>query len=141
MDMMKVFIWLVYPYLVLAIFGMGFIWQVNIPVFTTSEEYRKNQLIHKFFNRFLMILLILSFITGICVFIFYHVTNEPILIFHWVKSLVFLDPELEIIESISPLSRTHLILFSTFICLFAFSNKMKEVFKPIQFFKKKKKQK
>src|SRR5690554_5355389 len=138
MDFLEMAIWLVYPYLVIAILGMGLIWQINVPLTAVNHDYKKSLFMQKFFNRFLMILLILSIITGIGVIIFYNVTDDPLLIFHWVMSLISLNPQLEIIESISTLSRTHLFFLSTFLCMVAFSSKLRKIFKPLRFFKKRK---
>lgn len=112
-------IWLVYPYVVIAILGMGLIWQVNAPL--DQEETPSLKRHYTFFNRTTIGLMIMSFLTGIGVILFNSMADEPEKLFYWVKSLVYLEPDMELIRSISFLSRSHFVLLLTFLLMFSFS--------------------
>jgi nitrate reductase gamma subunit len=133
MDLLQIFLWLIYPYVVVAIVGMGWIWRVDTQ--TNDDEkvsFKKRSL---FLNRTIISLMFLSFSTGVGVILFNSITNEPEKLFHWVKSLVYLEPDLDLIRSTSFLSRTHFILLLTFLLLLSFSTYIGYVTKPFLYVK------
>lgn len=133
MDLLQIFLWLIYPYVVVAIVGMGWIWRVDTK--NNDDEkvsFKKRSL---FLNRIIISLMFLSFSTGVGVILFNSITNEPEKLFHWVKSLVYLEPDMDLIRSTSFLSRTHFILLLTFLLLLSFSTYIGYVAKPFLYVK------
>lgn len=128
MDLLQVMLWLVYPYAVVAILGMGFIWKANTPI--EQEERGVLRLGYKFLNRTTIGLMILSFASGIAVIMFNGIANESVKLYHWVMSLVYLDPDMDLIRSISFLSRTHFLLLLTFLVLLPFSKYIRYLWPP-----------
>lgn len=119
MDLLQIMLWLVYPYAVVAILGMGLIWKVNTPLDQDeSSSFKKG---YQFLNRTTIGLMILSFLTGIGVILFDNISNDPEKLFYWVRSLVYLEPDMELIGSISFLSRSHFLLLLTFLMILPFS--------------------
>lgn len=118
MNMLQIMLWLVYPYAVVAILGMGLIWKANPVEQEGQESVRKY---HIFLNRTTIGLMFLSFGSGIAILLFNGVANESAMLYQWVLSLINLDPNMELIRSISFLSRTHFLLLLTFLLLLPFS--------------------
>lgn len=133
--MIRELLWMIYPYIVIAIVGMALVWQIKTPVDQDEEELRGT--FSKLLHRIIKALMILSLITGIGVVLFYNLSNDPEKIFYWVKSLVFLNPDMALIENISFLSRLHFMLLLTSLLLLSFSNKFSFILRPYQYFKKK----
>lgn len=119
MNMLQIILWLVYPYAVVAILGMGLIWKANPPVYQEEQESVKKY--HIFLNRTTIGLMFLSFGSGIVILLFNGIANESAMLYQWVLSLINLDPNMELIRSISFLSRTHFLLLLTFLLLLPFS--------------------
>lgn len=119
MDLLQVMLWLVYPYAVVAILGMGFIWKANTPI--EQEKQGILRLGYTFLNRTTIGLMILSFASGLAVIMFNGLANESAKLYQWVLSLIYLDPDMDLLRSISFLSRTHFLLLLTFLVLLPFS--------------------
>lgn len=125
MDLLQIMLWLVYPYTVVAILGMGLIWKGNDPL--DQEEGSSIKKGYQFLNRTTIGLMIMSFLTGVGVILFNNISNDPQKLFHWVKSLVYLEPDMELIKSISVLSRSHFLLLLTFLLILPFSKYIKYI--------------
>ncbi|GEM_PF-3695238 len=135
MGLLQMMLWLVYPYAVIAVLGMGLIWQVHPRL--EQEEVRSIQRFHKFLNRTTIALMLLSFLTGIGVVLFNRISDDPEKLYHWVKSLMHLEPDTALIEDISLLSRTHFILLLTFLFILPFSKYIRYLWIPGFFSKEK----
>jgi nitrate reductase gamma subunit len=134
MEMLHIILWMIYPYTVIAILGMGLVWQYDL------TRWQDDQLPDSIGSRMLKKtaggLLILSFLSGIAVIFFYSMANEPVDLFYWVVSLIQLKPNMEVIESISILSRIHLILLLTSILVVSLTKYVYYIFKPHRYIKK-----
>lgn len=135
MDLLQIMLWLVYPYAVVAILGMGLIWKVNTPL--DQDEGGSFKKVYQLLNQTTIGLMIMSFATGLAVILFMNISNEPEKLFYWVKSLVYLEPDMELIGSISILSRSHFLLLLTFLLILPFSKYIK-YFWPIALLSKEK---
>jgi nitrate reductase gamma subunit len=131
MDMLHVIIWMIYPYTVVAILGMGLVWQYDMEkvVEGSQVELKTSQTL----KRTITSLMGLCLITGIAVFIFSSIANEPRQLFHWVLSLFRLQPDMELIMNISILSQVHLLLVLTLLLVFSFTKYISYLFIPHQF--------
>ncbi|WP_019153268.1 respiratory nitrate reductase subunit gamma [Robertmurraya massiliosenegalensis] len=119
MDLLQIIIWLIYPYVVVAVLGMALIWRVNGR--SVQEEMKFLYKLGSVVNRIILVLMALSLLSGIGVVVFYSITGDPEKLFYWVKSLVILDPDLDLIGSISILSQTHFLLLLTMLLALSFS--------------------
>jgi nitrate reductase gamma subunit len=128
MEMLHVVLWMIYPYTVVAILGMGLVWQYDMAtVIEDSEvEFKTSQLL----RRTITSLMGLSFLTGIAVVLFSHMTNEPRQLFDWVISLLRLNPNPELIMNISILSQVHLFLVLTLLLVLSFTKYISYLFIP-----------
>lgn len=133
MDLLQIIIWLIYPYVVVAVLGMALIWRVNGP--SVQEEMKFLYKLGAIVNRMILVLMVLSFLSGFGVIAFYSMTNEPEKLFYWVRSLIYLQPDLDLIGSISFLSRTHFLLLLTLLLALSFSKYIGLLSRPIQLFK------
>lgn len=134
MDLLQITLWVIYPYAVVAIIGMGIIWQVSGSGEQDHEKlYKKMSL---FLKHSIIGLMVLSFATGLGVILFYSISNDPEKLFFWVKSLVILEPDMDLIGSISVLSRTHLLLLLTLLLMLSLSKYIRYLWSPLFFLKK-----
>ncbi|MGM0902405.1 MAG: respiratory nitrate reductase subunit gamma [Bacillota bacterium] len=115
-------LWIVFPYTVLAIVGMGLIWQLETPgggkAKSTSE---------RFFTESLKWLLVLCTLTGLVVI---HLYDEIAQLFLWFLSFIQLQPDMSLIKNISFLSQIHIVIVFLFLLSLAFSNKICYLSKP-----------
>lgn len=133
MDMLHVILWMIYPYTVVAILGMGLVWQYDMEkvVEGSQVELKTNQTL----KRSITSLMGLCLITGIAVFIFSSIANEPRQLFNWVLSLLRLQPDMELIMNISILSQVHLLLVLTLLLVFSFTKYISYLLIPHQLIK------
>lgn len=133
MGLLQIMLWLVYPYAVVAVLGMGLIWQAHPRI--EQDDLSPIRRIYTLLNRTTIGLMLLSFLTGTAVILFNSMTDEPEKLFYWVRSLVYLDPDLDLISSVSLLSRTHFLLLLTFLFLLPFSKYIRYLWPPRLFSK------
>lgn len=135
MEIFQIILWIIYPYVVFAVFGMGIVWQNDVE----NEYAQQNQPVEscRLLKKTVMGLMILSVITGLAVIYHSSMNNEPKLIFEWVMSLVRLQPNTEIIRNISFLSRMHFVVLLTFILFISFTNYLPYLLRPHLYFAKK----
>ncbi len=115
-------LWIVFPYTVVAIVGMGLIWQLDTP-----GGVKANSAVEKFLTGSLKGLLILCTVSGLVVIHFY---NEVTQLFLWFLSFIQLQPDMSLIENISFLSQMHIVVVFLFLLGLAFSNKISYLLKP-----------
>jgi nitrate reductase gamma subunit len=118
----KMLLWIVFPYMVVAIFGMGVIWQFDAP-----EGSRSSSVPERILSGSLKWLLILCTITGLGLI---HFSDEFSQMLLWLLSLLQFRPDMNLILSASLLSQTHLIIVFVFFLALAFTNKMAFIIKP-----------
>ena len=128
MEMYQILLWIVFPYMVLAIVGMGIIWQLDI-----SKGVRSQSLPERILTGSLKGLLILCTLTGLAMI---HLSNEFVQMVLWLLSLIQLNPDMNLILSISTLSQAHLIIFFLFLLALAFTNKIAYIIRPHLYLKK-----
>jgi nitrate reductase gamma subunit len=133
MEMLHVVLWMIYPYSVLAILGMGIVWQYDMAkvIEDTEVELKTGQ----FLRRTITSLTGLSFLTGIAVMLFSNITNDPEALFQWVLSLLRFNPDVNLIMNISILSQVHLLLVLTLLLVLSFTKYISYLFSPHQFLK------
>lgn len=133
MEMLHVVLWLIYPYTVVAILGMGLVWQYDVSMILADSEIElKSSLL---LRKLVTSLMGLSFLTGVAVVLFYSMTNEPKQLFNWVISLFRLQPDMNLIMNISILSQIHLFLVLTLLLVLSFTKYISYLFNPHQLFK------
>ena len=120
-------VWIVFPYTVMAIVGMGLIWQLQTPnggkTKSTSERILTGSL---------KWLLVLCTLTGLVVI---HLYDEITQLFLWFLSFVQLHPDMSLIKDISLLSQVHIVIIFLFLLSLAFSNKIGYLSKPHSYLK------
>ncbi|MFE8700347.1 respiratory nitrate reductase subunit gamma [Cytobacillus sp. FJAT-54145] len=132
--MFHIILWIIYPYSVVAILGMGIVWQIDAT--KIHEEHCSIMEENPILRRTVWSLMTLSILSGIGVVIFYSISDEPLRLFHWVVSLIALAPDMELIKNISYLSRIHLMLLLTFLLMLSFSRQISYFLRPHRYFKK-----
>ncbi|WP_181884625.1 respiratory nitrate reductase subunit gamma [Neobacillus piezotolerans] len=120
-------VWLVYPYTVAAVLGMGIVWKYDTPEYF-GEMQRKSGLI---LNKTVKVLWLLTTVTGIGLIAFYRATDEFATMFGWLIGFLHFSPDMELLKHASLLLRIHLILLFTFLLFFSFTKYVSIVFKPI----------
>lgn len=133
MEMLHVVLWMIYPYTIMAILGMGLVWQYDMAkVLEDSEmELKTSQLLQKTITS----LFLLCLVTGIAVIFFSSMTNDTEQLFNWVLSLLRFNPDLNVIMNISILSQVHLLLVLTLLLVLSFTKYLSYLFIPRQFLK------
>lgn len=122
MEIYQILLWIVFPYTVVAIVGMGLIWQLDIPSSVSASSVSERILTES-----LKWLLTLCTLTGLVVI---HIYNEFSQVALWFLSLIQLQPDMGLIKNISILSQIHLVIVFLFLLALAFSNKINYVMKP-----------
>ncbi|MBA4536479.1 respiratory nitrate reductase subunit gamma [Bacillus aquiflavi] len=129
MEILQIILWIVYPYFAIAILGMGLVWRFDDDVnYIENPPYSVRA--SKILKCTVKSLLLLSLFSGISVFIFRSITNEPLLLFYWFVSLVQLNPDMDLIMNISILSRTHLLFLFTFLTMTSLTSYITYLIKP-----------
>ncbi len=126
--MLPIVIWVIFPYTVLAIVGMGLVWQYNEVALSEEDLSYFNPCC--FINKLLKGLLVLTCLSGFAMVAFSAFSNEPIRLFQWVMSLVLLQPDMELVMNISIYSQVHFFVVCFFLLILAFTNKVAYLFKP-----------
>jgi nitrate reductase gamma subunit len=115
-------VWIVFPYTVLAIVGMGLIWQLETPSGGKAKSTSE-----RFLTGSLRWLLVLCTLTGLVVI---HLYDEIAQLFLWFLSFIQFQPDMSLIENISLLSQMHIVIVFLFLLSLAFSNKICYLLKP-----------
>ncbi|WP_316571097.1 respiratory nitrate reductase subunit gamma [Neobacillus sp. YIM B06451] len=131
MELLQWFVWLVYPYTVAAVLGMGIVWQYD-----TRDQFdnmqRKSGMI---LNRIVKMLWLLTTLTGIGLIVFNGATGELAAMAGWMIGFLHFSPDMEILKHASLLLQIHVILLFTFLLFFSFTKYVSIVFKPIRLLK------
>jgi nitrate reductase gamma subunit len=131
MEMVQVFLWIVYPYTVAAIVAMGLVWQYD----SASEEGARTKA-----SRYLVCtvkaLMVLSSATGIAIVLSNSISNEPVQLLRWLISLAQLQPDMDLVMNISILSKVHFIIVFLFLLSLAFTKEIYYLLKPHLYVKK-----
>lgn len=133
MEMLHVVLWLIYPYTIMVILGMGLVWQYDIA--QVLEDADVNLKTSQFLRKTITGLMGLSFITGIVVIFSSSMPNDPENLFNWFLSLVRFNPDINVIMNISILSQVHLFLVLTLLLLLSFTKYISYVFIPHRYIK------
>lgn len=133
MEMLHVVLWLIYPYTIMVILGMGLVWQYDIA--QVLEDADVNLKTSQFLRKTITGLMGLSFITGIAVIFSSSMPNDPENLFNWFLSLVRFNPDINVIMNISILSQVHLFLVLTLLLLLSFTKYISYVFIPHRYIK------
>lgn len=131
MEMLQVFLWIVFPYTVAAIVAMGLVWQYD----SSCVEGAKTKA-----GQFLLYvvrgLMFISTATGISIVLTGSISNEPVQLLRWLLSLAQLQPDMDLILDISILSTVHFIVVFLFLLSLAFTKEIYYVLKPHLYLKK-----
>ncbi|WP_409274399.1 respiratory nitrate reductase subunit gamma [Neobacillus sp. SCS-31] len=131
MELLQWFVWLVYPYTVAAVLGMGIVWQYD-----TQDQFgnmqRKSGMI---LNRIVKMLWLLTTLTGVGLIVFNGATGELAAMAGWMIGFLHFSPNMEILKHASLLMQIHVILLFTFLLFFSFTKYVSIVFKPIHLLK------
>jgi nitrate reductase gamma subunit len=131
MEMLQMFLWIVYPYTVFAIVGMGIVWQYD-----ASREEGGRTKAGRLLIVLVKILMAASTATGIAIVMSSSLSDEPILLLRWLISLVQLQPDMSLILDISILSTVHYIVVFLFLLSLAFTKEIYYLIKPHHYLKK-----
>jgi nitrate reductase gamma subunit len=131
MEMLQIFLWIVYPYSVAAIVAMGLVWQYD----ASREEGTRSKA-----GRLLLVvvktLMAASTATGIAIVLSSSIANEPVLLFRWLISLAQLQPDVSLVMNVSILSKVHFIVVFLFLLSLAFTKEIYYLLKPHLYIKK-----
>lgn len=131
MEMLQIFLWIVYPYSVAAIVAMGLVWQYD----ASREEGTRSKA-----GRLLLVivktLMAASTATGIAIVLSSSIANEPVLLLRWLISLAQLQPDMSLVTDVSILSKVHFIFVFLFLLSLAFTKEIYYLLKPHLYIKK-----
>ncbi|MBT2694310.1 respiratory nitrate reductase subunit gamma [Bacillus sp. ISL-55] len=131
MELIQLFLWIVYPYSVAAIVAMGLVWQYD----ASREEGTRSKA-----GRFLLVvvktLMVASTATGIAIVLSSSIAYEPVLLFRWLISLAQLRPDMSLVTDVSILSKVHFIIVFLFLLSLAFTKEIYYLLKPHLYIKK-----
>lgn len=131
MEMLQIFLWIVYPYSVAAIVAMGLVWQYD----ASREEGTRSKA-----GRLLLVivktLMAASTATGIAIVLSSSIANEPVLLLRWLISLAQLQPDMSLVTDVSILSKMHFIFVFLFLLSLAFTKEIYYLLKPHLYIKK-----
>jgi nitrate reductase gamma subunit len=133
MEMLHVVLWLIYPYTIMVILGMGIVWQYDIA--KVLEDADANLKTSHYLRKTITSLMCLSFITGIAVIFSTSMPNDPENLFNWFVSLLRFNPDMNVIMNISILSQIHLFLVLTLLLLLSFTKYISYLFIPHRYIK------
>lgn len=133
MEMLHVVLWLIYPYTIMVILGMGLVWQYDIA--KVLEDADVNLKTSHFLRSTITSLMCLSFITGLAVIFSTSMPNDPENLFNWFMSLLRFHPDINVIMNISILSQIHLFLVLTLLLLLSFTKYISYLFIPHRYIK------
>ncbi|RSD29371.1 respiratory nitrate reductase subunit gamma [Mesobacillus subterraneus] len=132
MEMLQVFMWIVFPYTVAAIVAMGIVWRYDAAGEEAAASTSGKILVYVVKG-----LMAASTATGIVIVLSSKISDEPILLLKWLVSLAQLEPDLTLILDISILSKVHFIVVFLFLLSLAFTKEFYYLFKPHLYLKKK----
>ena len=127
-------LWMIYPYMVAVIFTMGIVWNCD-----TTELFQNNYKLNRkssAFRKTVKGLMLLSIVTGIAILLFYGFEKDSIHLFQWLVSLVSLRPDMELVSSLSVLSRMHIILVLTCLLMLSFTKYINYMLHPLFYYRK-----
>lgn len=131
MEMLQVFLWIVFPYTVAAIVAMGLVWQYD-----SSCVEGSNTKAGQFLLYVVRGLMFISTATGVSIVLTGSISNEPVQLLRWLLSLAQLQPDMDLILDISILSTVHFIVVFLFLLSLAFTKEIYYVLKPHLYLKK-----
>lgn len=131
MEMVQILLWIVYPYSVAAIVGMGLVWQYDSAGDDDAESKASRYLACT-----VKALMVLSTGTGIAITLSGSVSNEPLLLLRLLISLAQLQPDMELVMNMSILSKVHFIFVLLFLLSMAFTKEIYYLVKPHLYVKK-----
>lgn len=129
MEMYHLMLWIVFPYSVAAIVGMGLIWQLDVPIGAGDKAISKTKPITAFLLR---VLLLLSTLSG---FWMLYLSEQFVQLLLWLLSLIQFNPDMDLILNSSIIFQVHFIFVFLFFLLLAFTNKVRYLLKPHLCFK------
>lgn len=131
MGLFHWFAWLVYPYTVAAVLGMGIVWQYES--FAMFEEMQvKSGVI---LNRIVKLLWLFTTLTGCGLIVFYRSTDDLPNMLQWLLGFLHFSPDLSLLKHASILLQIHLLLLFTFLLFFSFTKYVSVLFKPLHLLK------
>jgi nitrate reductase gamma subunit len=130
-EMLQMFLWIVYPYTVVAIVGMGLVWRYD-----SSRDEEARSTAGKLLLMVVKVMMAASTATGIAIVLSSSMADEPLLLFRWLISLAQLQPDISLILEISILSKIHFVVVFLFLLSLAFTKEIYYLLKPHQYLKK-----
>jgi nitrate reductase gamma subunit len=131
MEMLQVFLWIVFPYTVAAILAMGLVWQYDSSCVEGANTKAGRLLLYVVRG-----LMFISTATGVSIVLTGSISNEPVQLLRWLLSLAQLQPDMDLVLDISILSTVHFIVVFLFLLSLAFTKEIYYVLKPHLYLKK-----
>lgn len=131
MEMLHIFLWIVYPYSVVAIVAMGLVWQYD-----ASREEGTRSKAGRLLQGVVKTLMAASTATGLAIVLSSSIAYEPVLLLRWLISLAQLQPDLSLVTDVSILSKVHFIVVFLFLLSLAFTKEIYYLLKPHLYLKK-----
>lgn len=131
MEMLHIFLWIVYPYSVVAIVAMGLVWQYD-----ASREEGTRSKAGRLLLGIVKLLMAASTATGIAIVLSSSIAYEPVLLLRWLISLAQLQPDMSLVMDVSILSKVHFIVVFLFLLSLAFTKEIYYLLKPHLYLKK-----
>lgn len=133
MEIVKVILWTIYPYSIMAIIGMGLVWQYDLTKVAENKHGKSKASI--ILKNTIISLSFLCLITGIAVVFYSNMTNDTEQLISWSLSLLRFNPDINGIMNITILTQIHLLLVLTLLLVLSFTKYITYLFKPHHFFK------
>ena len=122
MEIEKMLLWIVLPYMVAAILAMGMIWRYDAAGSSKTTSFTQ-----KILSRSIICLLGLCTATGLGMI---HFSEDFSRLLDWLISLLQFRPDMNLIEGATLLSQFHVIILMVFVLALAFTNNMGYILKP-----------
>lgn len=131
MGLFHWFAWLVYPYTVAAVLGMGVVWQYESLAMFEEMQVKSGAIL----NRITKLLWLFTTLTGIGLIAFYRSTDDLPNMAQWLLGFLYFSPNLSLLKHASVLLQIHLLLLFTFLLFFSFTKYVSVLFKPLYILK------
>jgi nitrate reductase gamma subunit len=125
MELVQLFLWIVYPYSVAVIMAMALVWHYD-----SDSDDRAATRASRYLSCTVKALMLLSTGTGISIFLSGSISDEPVQLLRLMVSSAQLQPEMGLVLDISILSKVHFFLVFLFLLSLAFTKEFYYLLKP-----------
>ncbi|WP_071393883.1 respiratory nitrate reductase subunit gamma [Bacillus tuaregi] len=124
MELLKMILWVIYPYTVLIIVMLGRLWKCDF-----TELYNENKILERLgMGLFIAVkaLLWLSLLSGVASLLVSGMRNDLMEMLYWGISFISFQPNTDLIEQMSLLTQLHLMVLFTFFLVLSFTMSFKK---------------